>query len=335
MNIDYLTKQILTYMGNKRKLIPKIEDIIKDIKQRLNKTTLTTGDGFSGSGIVSRLLKIHSSELYVNDLAGYSQTINECYLPYISPKTKTRIKRLINLANKYVDKGDINVPKYISKYWAPKTKAIQKNDRVYFTKENAERIDKYRYFIDNIPRIYRPYLLAPLLIQTSIHNNTNGQFSAFYKKDGIGHFGGKNENDLLRITSPIILEEPILYNNKCNVHISRDDANLWVNNIPELDLVYYDPPYNKHPYNIYYFLLDIINDWEINTVIPDTYRGQPKNWVRSLYNGIDKAKKAFAELIQKTKAKYIVISYNNDGIISPIDMETILKKKRKCRTCRS
>ena len=30
---------------------------------------------------------------------------------------------------------------------------------------------------------YKPFLLAPLIVQCSIHNNTNGQFSAFYKDE--------------------------------------------------------------------------------------------------------------------------------------------------------
>ena len=49
------------------------------------------------------------------------------------------------------------------------------------------------------------------------------------------------------------------------------------NKISECDIMYYDPPYNKHPYCIYYFLLDIINNWDIEQEIPDTNRGQPKN----------------------------------------------------------
>ena len=60
------------------------------------------------------------------------------------------------------------------------------------------------YFIKQIPEKYRCYLLAPLLVQASIHNNTNGQFSAFYKdENGLGKYGGKKEIDLKRITKDI------------------------------------------------------------------------------------------------------------------------------------
>ena len=65
------------------------------------------------------------------------------------------------------------------------------------------------------------------------------------------------------------------------------------------------PPYNKHPYNIYYFLLDIINNWDTDIEIPETYRGQPKNWKKSPYCSFVKAKKSFEDLIKKYSFKNI------------------------------
>ena len=324
----YLSKQIITYMGNKRKLLPHINSVIEDIKGRLGANDLVCGDGFSGSGIVSRLLKIHSKKLYTNDLAGYSRTINSCFLSTLDSGEMKKLTEIYDVANTYVNNmfGD-EVPSFVSKHWSPSSNNVKINDRAYFTKENGERIDKYRYFIENFDTKYRDFLLASLLVECSIHNNTGGHFAAYYKKDGIGYFGGKNGNDLKRITMPIILKPPILHNNSCDSHISQQDTNEWLREIPMVDIMYFDPPYNKHPYNIYYFLLDIINDWDVDTEIPDTFRGQPKNWKKSQYNSLVHAEKAFTDLIDNTKAKYIVVSYNNDGIIPPEKMEKILNKK--------
>ena len=119
---------------------------------------------------------------------------------------------------------------------------------------------------------------------------------------------------------------PVLTSHKANVNISQQDTNKWVKTIPKVDLVYYDPPYNKHPYNIYYFLLDIINNWDTTIDVPDTYRGQPKNWIKSNYCSLKNAKSTFQELIKNTKAKFILISYNNRGIISVDDMRAILEQ---------
>lgn len=328
-NKKYLSKQIITYMGNKRKLLGLIDSVINDIKKDLKKQSITSGDGFSGSGIVSRLLKLHSSTLYSNDIANYSKTLNLCFLSNVSDTFTQKLQHVIQLANEYVDnQKDESYTKFISKFWAPRLhNSILKNERAYFTKKNAERIDKYLFFIHNIDDEYKIYLLSSLLVECSIHNNTSGHFAAFYKKDGIGYFGGKNANDLKRITGDIRLHTPILFKNECTCLVDQKDANEWVKSLPELDVVYYDPPYNKHPYSIYYFLLDIINNYDTNLDIPETLRGQPKKWIKSDYNSIRNAEKAFTNLIMHTKAKYILVSYNNDGIISKEKMRSILEDK--------
>jgi len=327
LDIPYYKEQIITYMGNKRKIIPHIERIIITIKEELGKEKLTIADGFSGSGIVSRLLKKHATKLYVNDLAGYSKTINNCYLYSPDNKTLTTIKNYIDTANEYVkDNNNNNGKKFIQLHWAPSSDIIKEGERAYFTRENARRIDSYRNYINTIPNKYQDFLLAPLLVEASKHNNCSGHFAAFYKKDGIGYFGGKKDTDIKRITQTIELPMPIFYSNKCKLFISQKDTNKWIKEIPELDLVYYDPPYNKHPYHIYYFLLDLINTWNTDIEIPDTFRGQPKTWTTSPYNSHSNAIIMFEELIKNTRAKFILISYNNEGIIKESEMKAILNK---------
>ena len=342
---EFYTKQILTYMGNKRKFITIIQSIINDIKKDLGKgREITIGEGFSGSGILSRLFKNNSNTIYVNDIAGYSNTINKCYLSTLNKSQIKIIHSFIDKANLFVKQiidnngydtiSKTHIPKFIQKYWAPKSDHIQENERVYFTSLNGKLIDAYMYFIlKYVPNNIRHYLLAPLLVQCSIHNNTSGHFSAFYKdKQGIGSYGGSKNIDLNRITKPITIPYPILSNHKCNVNITQMDTNDWVKNIPELDLVYYDPPYNKHPYCIYYFLLDIINNWDTTITIPETNRGQPKNWNQSKYCSIKYATKTFQELIKNTSAKYILLSYNDGGIISLQKIQEILTKYGKVST---
>lgn len=320
-----MTTQIITYMGNKRKLLNKIREIIIELEQKEGRK-LTIGDGFSGSGIVSRLFKQHAQELYTNDISDYSETLNHCYLSNISTADMSNIEKYIDVANKHADNktNKYNIP-FISGNWAP-AGVITREDRVYFTQENGERIDIIRNYIDTLPERYKKILLALLLVEVSIHNNTNGQFAAFYKDGDIGHYGGKKNIDVKRITQPITLKFPVYNNNDCKININKMDTNEWVKQLPELDLVYYDPPYNKHPYCIYYFLLNIVNNWNVNEDIPDSYRGQPLNWEKSQYNSSINAEKTFEELIKNTKSKYILLSYNSGGIISIDNVNKILEK---------
>jgi adenine-specific DNA-methyltransferase len=332
----YLTSQIITYMGNKRKLLPIIEDALTEIQNNLQtKSPLIIGDGFAGSGVVSRLFKTTAAELYTNDLAGYSQTLNTCYLSAPTQPTRTQIKKCIDEANKKADEAT-HTPlpdKWISKHWAPENPTITQNDRAYFTCENGRRIDAIRNYIETLPKKIQTYVLAPLLVESSIHNNTNGQFAAFYKdKDGKkGEYGGKTKTDVKRITQEIHIPYPIFEKSKCKTHITQMDATEWAKSLPQnkLDVVYYDPPYNKHPYNIYYFLLDIINDWDKTQEIPDTYRGQPDTRTKSMYNSTVHAKAALTELIENTPSKYIMLSYNDGGIISIKDLDELLAAHSK------
>lgn len=64
-NKDFLTTQIIIYLGNKRSLIGNIEKEVEEIKKKLEKKKLVCADLFSGSGIVARMLKKHSSKLKI------------------------------------------------------------------------------------------------------------------------------------------------------------------------------------------------------------------------------------------------------------------------------
>ena len=330
MSNKYYTDQILTYMGNKRKFVDKIESLIRYIERVEGKeeNSLKIAEGFSGSGILSRVFKNNSSHFFVNDIAGYSNTLNKCYLSNISEKNKKLIYNLIDSANNYVDDHtNTCFEKFISKHWSFNPTVIEnkKEKRLYYSYENALRIDKYMHFIKQQHKSVQHYLLAPLLVKCSIHNNTNGQFSAFYKdENGIGKLGGKKEIDLKRIEKYITLPHPIFSDHISKKKIYQMDTNKWVKELDEVDIMYYDPPYNKHPYNIYYFLLDIINNWDTSIEIPDTNRGQPKNWKKSGYNSIKRAKETFIDLIENTKAKWIILSYNDGGIIPIPELDAIL-----------
>ena len=77
---EYLTQQLITYIGNKRALLDFIGTGVKKIQQKLNKNKLTMFDVFSGSGIVARYFKQFAGLLIANDLEKYSSLINECNL---------------------------------------------------------------------------------------------------------------------------------------------------------------------------------------------------------------------------------------------------------------
>lgn len=323
----FFNSQLITYIGNKRRLLPFLNDGFKWVRERLGRKKLIILDGFSGSGAVSRLLKYYAKILYVNDLENYCQTLNKCFLANISDVDMSAIAKYIALLNEH--KLDKNKPGFIEVNYAPKNDdRIRSGERVFYTNRNAKMIDNIRRLIDDkVPEKYRHFCLGPLLVEASIHTNTSGVFKGFHKKAGIGHFGGKDENALNRIKGDIELEVPRLSTCESRVMIYQKDINKLVKdrNLPEFDLVYYDPPYNQHPYGSNYFMLNLINDYD-QADIQNGTSGISKTWNRSVYNKRKPAEEAMDDLIGGTNTKYILISYNNEGII-PIDrLKKILSK---------
>jgi adenine-specific DNA-methyltransferase len=326
-NEDYLNKQIITYLGNKRALLPFIRDGLNKVLIRLNKKKIRTFDVFSGSGVVARYLKTYSSKIVVNDLEKYSEIINSCYLSNFS---KINMQKMLEYYNKLLNQLEDEklTPGFITRLYAPRSKnVIRKKDRAFYTYRNACYIDTARKYIEKIPVEYKNYFLAPLLSEASIHSNTSGVFKGFYKdsKTSIGKFGGNNEDALTRILGNIIIPFPIFSNFECEYEVHRGDSNIIIDSVDDIDLAYIDPPYNQHPYGSNYFMLNLIVDY-IEPQNISSISGIPDNWNRSFYNKKVYAYNTFKELIEKIKAKFLLISFNSEGFIAYNEMVNLLKK---------
>ncbi|EFW37866.1 D12 class N6 adenine-specific DNA methyltransferase, partial [Treponema phagedenis F0421] len=238
-NKAFLEEQIITYIGNKRRLLDKIAIEVDTIGQKLNKKKMVCVDLFSGSGIVARLLKQYSSVLYANDLEAYCKVINECYLSNVGDFPQKEYTRYFNEINKTL--SNLKTDGIIYTNYAPKDDThIKHGERCFYTAKNAQIIDTIRTAIDSVPIHLQKFFLAPLLYSASVHVNTGGVFKGFYKdmKTGVGKFGGTAENALKRIKKEITLLKPILSNFSCEVHILQDDANIVAKNIHGADIVY-------------------------------------------------------------------------------------------------
>lgn len=340
-NPEFLTEQLITYIGNKRSLLDFIKDAVDFVKNDLQKDKLTCLDIFSGSGIVARFLKQHASFLAVNDLENYSKIINSCYLSNKSEIDLDRLKKFYEelILQTQKDLKSDKTKGFISELYAPEDEEnVQAGERCFYTPYNAHYIDAIRKNIDKlIPEEYKKFFIAPLLSQASVHANTAGIFKGFYKnsKTGLGQFGGNGKNALSRICSKIELPFPVFSDNECKFKVFQKDANqLAISEelydsleTKEYDLVYMDPPYNQHPYGSNYFMLNLISKYER----PDTENisrvsGIPKDWNRSSYNKKKKVCETFRELIKNIRAKYVIISFNSEGFIPKEDMESILNE---------
>mgnify|MGYP002524680008 FL=1 len=340
----YLKENLIAYIGNKRRLLPFIENVFLEILDK-DKNIKTALDLFAGSGSVSRLLKTLDLEVYSNDWEYYSYILNYAHIHINIEDTKNMFLHTGGLQNTIETINNIdrikNKDRYISKYYSPKNdyNPDLKNERLFYTQYNGTKIDIIRH---NIEELYKNnainqkeyfYLIASLIYEAATHTNTSGVFKAFHSG-----FGGRNKDALNRILTPISLKELPLYNGK-NGYVSMLDANEFVikNKNKKFDLVYLDPPYNQHQYGSNYHLLNTIALWDKPKINKNIYingkktdkGGIRKDWIKTKSDYCYKktAKNSLINLLENINANHIVMSYSTDGIIEFDDLISILENK--------
>ena len=327
-NPRFLQEQIITYLGNKRRLLDFIGRAVAQVRKRLGGRKLRCFDAFAGSGIVSRYLKQHSDQLFTNDLEDYARVLNTCYL---ANSDTVQAAGLPGLHEELLSKIEAAPrPGLLAELYAPADDArILPGERVFYTRRNAVYLDTARQLIGELPEHLQPFFLAPLLCEASVHTNTAGIFKGFYKdKTGLGKFGGRGANALQRILAPISLPLPIFSNFDCEHHVLQSDATAAAAVLPEQDLVYLDPPYNQHPYGSNYFMLNLLLNYERPQHI-SRVSGIPAGWNRSAYNKRAQVQLALDTLLTTLPARFILISYNSEGFIPLPEMLTLLRKHGK------
>lgn len=332
-NAEFLTDQIITYLGNKRSLLGFIDEVLNIVKSELNKKKITTFDVFSGSGIVARLFKQHSKKLFVNDLEDYSRVLNECFLTNKKEIDALELEKWKQFLKDKITNKTLIEYGFFYKLYSPKdVNNIQPGERAFYTSRNAKILDTVRFYLDEVPNPYKALLLGSLLYEASTKTNTCGVFRGFYKcsKTNKGKFGGNAGTSLNRILADIEIKEPVLSNYSCETHIFQGDSNEVCERIPKVDLAYLDPPYNQHPYGSNYFMLNLI----VNNKEPENYSkvsGIPRVWNKSSYNRKLFALSSLDELCKKLKARYILVSYNSEGFIKYDEMIQMLEKYGEVR----
>jgi len=344
----FVMQTMLTCIGNKRLLVDNIYAIANDIRGRLGKEKLAIMDGFCGSAVVARKLSYIASKIYANDLETYAHIIARASLETPCAEDRGRIAQHIDNMNKLaaVISNDTTATAtatatatgFVARLYAPAdTENIQPGERCFYTQENARAIDAMRAYIDDpdagVPTHLRVYLIAPLLAKASIHANTSGVFKGFHSDAGVGKWGGAGAKCLPRIKGLIQLDQPH-WNIDCEgqfeAKVTQGDINKVVTeqlHDDELDLLYLDPPYNQHPYGSNYFMLNLIAE---NAAPDETtlsrVSGIPNTWNRSNYNYKKTAAQDMTELLAvgTKKSKFVLLSYNNEGIIADDEWVTLL-----------
>lgn len=280
-------------------------------------------DGFAGSQSVAFFFKQLGYKVYTNDFMNYSNQIG---------------KALIENNNTTLENDDIDV--LFSANENPEKFCLMEKlySDLFFIREEAQFLDSFRYNVDKLPSIKKSLALA-------IMNR------ALTRKITMGHFAHTQalnySNNPARIKRNTSLARPIkdlflellpeynqaVFDNGYDNFSYQDDVLNFVENLNNVDLIYFDPPYcNSHPdYQSFYHLLETyVEYWSDKTFINKTKRYSPK-----IYSGFDTKKDiivSFNRLFKiASKIPYWIISYNDRSYPSQEQMVDMISQYKNVK----
>lgn len=304
----------MNYIGSKLSLLSFIDLVVENLGLSGD---IVFCDIFAGTGAVSKYFKNKGYKIISNDIQNYSYvTIKHL----IGNNLELKFKKLCSKGISpfyYLNSLSGKEGFIYNNYSAGGTKYSEYN-RLYFTDENSKKIDAIRIQIENwkneelININEYNHLISSLIESADKVANTASVYEAFLKKI-------KKSAQKELVLTPI---ETITSN--IEHEIFNEDANKLIRKI-EGDILYLDPPYNTRKYNTNYHILETISLYD-NPPIKGITGVRIDDSKKSLYCSKREAKEALDDLIKNAKFKYILLSYNNEGIISINDIQDIMSK---------
>ncbi|HVY35659.1 MAG TPA: DNA adenine methylase [Candidatus Paceibacterota bacterium] len=312
--------QGIKYAGSKLKIIPYILETIKDLEIK------TVLDGFSGSTRVSQALAQAGYDVTSSDIAHWSEVCGKCFL--LHNKDKAYYQKIID---------ELNSLKGYDGWFTKNYGGDEEMDvKMPFQKKNTRKLDAIRDKIEelNLSDVDKAVILTSLLFALDAVDSTLGHFVSYLSK-----WSARSYNDLF-------LKVPELKKTTGKHSVIRDDIfNVVQDNY--FDLVYFDPPYGsnneKMPpsrvrYASYYHIWTSVIKHDKPKLFGkvnrredtrDLIAGSIFEEYKKNDNGSFIAMEAIRDLIKKTNAKYILLSYSSGGRATKQELENILNETGK------
>lgn len=311
----------MRFIGNKELIVAEIRELL--IRKGLivkNHTPveeaadnrLTFFDAFCGTGAVADSLK-DSFNVIAND------KLNWC-VTYTKGRVCGEDCKFESLGFdpfEHFNSNDKTIKGFFYKNYSPAA-----SKRMYFTPENAGRIDYFRTTIEKwkqsnlITENEYAYLLACLIESVSVVSNTAGVYGAFLK-----HWDSRA---IKKIEFKKVSYNPSLRNEAIFLNHNIEDIVSEIN----CDILYLDPPYTQNQYGTQYHLLETLVLYD-NPSISAVTGSRSTTPMRSDWSKEYKSHIHFDKVLAKTRAKYILFSYSRDGFMSKSFIEASLKRYGK------
>jgi len=288
---------VIKYLGSKRTLVPLLGDIAERAGAR------TAVDLFTGTTRVAQELKRRGIHVTATDVATYSQVLSDCYVA--TDATDVDVRELDDeLARLSALPGE---PGYFTRTFCEEAR--------FFQPKNGARIDAIRDAIeaDHRGSALSPILLTSLMLAADRVDSTTGLQMAYLKD-----WAPRSHQDL-ELRRPDLLPGPGT--------TVAGDAMVTVDQLPEVDLMYLDPPYNQHRYFTNYHIWETLVRWDE----PEAYGVARKrvdsrdDTTKSVFNVKRAMPAALAELIGRVRAEVVVVSYNDESWVTAEQLTGMLR----------
>jgi adenine-specific DNA-methyltransferase len=293
----------MRYIGNKTRLLPFILRALKT-------TGIVKGtvhDAFAGTASVGRALKAKGWQVHSSDLLLSSYVFQRAYI--VAQSFDRSINRLGRDLSALPPKAA-----FVTNHFSPA------GDRMYFTAENAGRIDAAREELGRwldagaVDEDTYYILLAAIIEGADRVANTAGVYASFMKR--------WQPNSRRRFE--VKPEKPAPGRAGATAHLL--DATAAARLLGEVDLIYIDPPYNSRQYVAYYHVPEIIaRGW---SGAAPAVRGKVGLLAgkegRSDWSHGRRVKKLFSGLLSATSARHALVSFNSEGHLAPAALHELL-----------
>ena len=294
------------YMGSKNKILPYIRDITREFDFS------SAIDLFSGSGIVSYMLKSEGKAVISNDYMALGSTFSKALI-----ENNSEILPL-KLAKKLLCKNEKN------------DKFIQSNFKdLYFADEENILIDNIRSNIRGLRNPYKKALALSALCRACTKKRPRGIFTYTGNRYDDGRKDLKTTLEDHFINAVDIFNNAVFDNKKTNLSMRKDAMDLTSSG----NFVYMDPPYyslcsDNEYIRRYHFTEGICCNWEGVEMQWHTKTKKFKNYPTP-FSHKENAKDAFDKLFDKYKKSIILVSYSSNCLPTLDEMVEMLAKYKK------
>ena len=322
----------MRYIGSKSNLLSHIEEIVDNLGVKEG----IFCDLFAGTACVAAHFKREGFQIISNDLLELSYAFQRALI------ANNGDPEFVGIVETLGDVPNDSPPPNLSPYhkvvaWLnclPGKKGFifhsycpsgsNEYGRQYLSDSNGQKIDAIRQQIrqwrgaDEITENEFYLLLLPLLEATSKVANISGTYGAYLK-----HWDPRTYKDLTMVPTEIIRSD-------VPHQVFRQDANQLIEDI-RCDVLYLDPPYNTRQYITNYHLLETVARYDAPALHGKTGLRNDDDSEKSAYCSKSDCYRVFQSLIEKADARHVLVSYNNEGILSRDEVMSILSLRGEPR----